>query len=242
VIELAGRRHLRRQVPDPVLRAKLTPDYAPGCKRILVSNDYLPALARANVELVCDGISEIRARSIVTADGSERFVDTIILGTGFHVTDLPIAERVGGRHGQTLAEHWDGSLCAHRGTTVAGFPNLFLLLGPNTGLGHTSVVLMAEAQAGYVARALTQMRSRGLAVLDTREDVQRDWNATLQRRMQGTVWLNGGCRSWYLDRNGVNSTLWPDHTFRFFRAMRRFDPGEYVLTPAPEAARVEVPV
>ena len=147
VIEVAARRHLRRQIPDPALRAKATPDYKPGCKRILVSNDYLPALTRPNVELVCDAISEIRPHSVVTADGSERAVDTIILGTGFHVTDMPIAERVAGRGGVTLATHWGGSLEAHRGTTVAGFPNLFFVLGPNTGLGHTSVVLMAEAQA-----------------------------------------------------------------------------------------------
>src|SRR5438093_782420 len=113
VIERAARRHLRRQVPDPQLQAKLTPDYAPGCKRILVSNDYLPALARPNVEVVCDGIADIRERSVVTRDGTEREVDTIILGTGFHVTDLPIAERLRGRGGRSLAEHWEGSLQAH---------------------------------------------------------------------------------------------------------------------------------
>jgi cation diffusion facilitator CzcD-associated flavoprotein CzcO len=242
VIELAARRHLRRQVPDPALRAKLTPDYAPGCKRILVSNDYLPSLCEGNVEVVCEGISEIRARSIVTADGCEREVDTIILGTGFHVTDLPIAERVFGRDRRTLAEHWDGSLEAHRGTTVAGFPNLFLLLGPNTGLGHTSVLVMAEAQVGYVSRALAHMRAHSAVVVEPRAEAQRRWNEAVQRRMDRTVWMAGGCRSWYIDRNGRNSTLWPDFTFRFFAALRRFDPREYVLTPVPKTAPVEVTV
>jgi cation diffusion facilitator CzcD-associated flavoprotein CzcO len=240
VIEVAARRHLRRQVPDPALRAKLTPDYAPGCKRILVSNDYLPSLCEANVEVVCDGISEIRPRSILTADGVEREVDTIILGTGFHVTDLPIAERVRGREQRTLAEHWDGSLEAHRGTTVAGFPNLFLLLGPNTGLGHTSVLVMAEAQVGYVSRALAHMRAHGIGVVEPRAEAQRRWNQAVQRRMSGTVWMAGGCRSWYIDRNGRNSTLWPDFTFRFFASLRRFDAAEYRVAPAPERAPLEV--
>jgi cation diffusion facilitator CzcD-associated flavoprotein CzcO len=240
VIERAARRHLRRQVPDPQLRAKLTPDYAPGCKRILVSNDYLPALSRPNVEVVCDGIAEIRERSIVAKDGTERAVDTIILGTGFHVTDLPIAERLRGRDGRTLAEHWEGSLQAHRGTTVAGFPNLFILLGPNTGLGHTSVVLMAEAQAGYVLQALGHLDCDDVGAVEPRREAQEAWNTDVQRRMEGTVWTAGGCASWYLDSNGRNTTLWPDHTFRFFRALRRFDPAEHRLIPAPAIETAEV--
>jgi cation diffusion facilitator CzcD-associated flavoprotein CzcO len=242
VIEIAARRHLRRQVPDPALRAKVTPDYAPGCKRILVSNDYLPSLCQTNVEVVCEGISEIRARSIVTADGVEREVDTIILGTGFHVTDLPIAERVVGRDGETLAELWDGSPQAHRGTTVTGFPNLFLLLGPNTGLGHTSVVVMAEAQVGYVSRALAHMRAHRAAVVEPRAEAQRRWNDAIQRRMDGTVWMAGGCRSWYIDRNGRNTTLWPDFTFRFFASLRRFDAAEYRVVPAAEPEAVPIRV
>ncbi|MFL5839454.1 MAG: flavin-containing monooxygenase [Thermoleophilaceae bacterium] len=242
VIELAGRRHLAKQVPNPELRAKLTPDYAPGCKRILVSNDYLPSLTHQNVELVTDGIAEVREHSVVAVDGIEREVDTIILGTGFHVTDLPIAERVRGSDGRTLAEHWDGSLEAHRGTTVKGFPNLFFVLGPNTGLGHTSVVLMAEAQAGYIRQALEHVERAGAAAVEPRPEAQQAWNEAIQRRSQGTVWLTGGCKSWYIDRNGRNSTLWPDHTFRFFSALRRFDPAEYVTVPAVvPAAPVEVP-
>ena len=242
VIGLVARRHLRHQVPDPVLHAKLTPSYAPGCKRILVSNDYLPALGQANVEVVTDGIGAVTAHSIISTDGTERAVDTIIFGTGFHVTDAPIAERVRGSDGRSLAEHWDGSLQAHRGTSVAGFPNLFLLLGPNTGLGHTSVVVMAEAQVGYITRALDYMRSERIATVEVRPEAQSAWNSDVQRRMRGTVWTAGGCRSWYLDRNGCNTTLWPDFTFRFREALRHFDPGEFRLAPGdlPVATPAEV--
>jgi cation diffusion facilitator CzcD-associated flavoprotein CzcO len=243
IIERVGRRHLQRQVTDPELRAKLTPDYSPGCKRILVSNDYLPSLDKPNVEVVTDGIAEIRANSVVDTNGIEREVDAIILGTGFHVTDLPIADRVRGRDGRTLAEHWDGSLQALRGTTVAGFPNLFFVLGPNTGLGHTSVVLMAEAQAGYIRQALEHMDRAGVEAIEPRQQVQDSWNEEMQRKSAGTVWLNGGCSSWYIDRNGKNSTLWPDHTFRFFTAMKEFKPSEYRVVPAPVPAEApaEVP-
>jgi cation diffusion facilitator CzcD-associated flavoprotein CzcO len=231
-IGVLARRHLRKQVPDPRLRARLTPDYAPGCKRILVSNDYLPSLARPNVEVVCDGIAEVREHSVVSRDGTEREVDTIVLGTGFHVTDLPIAERIRDAAGRSLAEHWDGSLQALRGTTVAGFPNLFFLLGPNTGLGHTSVVLMAEAQARYIRQALEHVDRSGAAAVDPRPAAQQAWNDAVQRRMHGTVWTAGGCASWYIDSRGRNTTLWPDHTFRFFAQLREFDPAEYRTLPA----------
>src|SRR5436190_3878287 len=241
IIERAGKRHLARQVKDPELRAKLTPDYSPGCKRILVSNDYLPSLEQPNVEVVTDGVAEIRSHSIVDANGVERETDTIILGTGFHVTDLPIAERVRGRDGRTLAEHWGGTLTALRGTTVTGFPNLFFVLGPNTGLGHTSVVLMAEAQAGYIRQALEHIERSGVAAIEPRPESQDAWNAEIERKSQGTVWLNGGCKSWYIDRNGKNSTPWPDHTFRFFAAVKRFKPSEYrIVSPVRQPERIEV--
>jgi cation diffusion facilitator CzcD-associated flavoprotein CzcO len=224
---------MRKQVKDPVLRRKLTPDYKPGCKRILLSNDYLPSLAQPNVDVVTDGVQEIRANSIVGADGVEREVDAIIMGTGFQVTDLPIADRIRGADGRSLGEHWgDGGLQAHRGTTVTGFPNLFFLLGPNTGLGHTSVVVMAEAQVGYVRQALDHMdRTRARAV-EPRAEVMAAWNRDVQRRMKGTVWTEGGCASWYLDENGRNTTLWPDFSYRFVQALRHFDAGEYVAQPS----------
>ena len=225
ITELLARAHLRRQVPDPELRRRVTPDYKPGCKRILVSDDYLPSLSKPNVEVISGGIAEVRGRTVVATDGSQREVDTIILGTGFHVTDLPFAHYVRGRDGRTLAEQWAaGGMEALRGTTVAGFPNLFFLLGPNTGLGHNSVVVMAEAQVGYVLQALRA--SRG-GTIEPRPEAQRRWNDDIQRRSRGTVWLSGGCASWYLDEHGRNRTLWPDFSFRFRRALRRFDPDEY---------------
>jgi cation diffusion facilitator CzcD-associated flavoprotein CzcO len=224
-------RHLRRSLPDPALRDQLVPDYTIGCKRVLLSSDYLPALARENVELVTSGVREVRPDGIVTADGAEHRVDTIIFGTGFHVTDSPIADRIRGRDGRTLAEAWGGSPQAYLGTTVTGFPNLFLLLGPNTGLGHTSIVFMAECQIEYVLRALRFMRSSGVAVLEPRPGAQQEFVTGVDARMRETVWMAGGCSSWYLDRTGRNSALWPGFTWAYRRRLRRFRPGDYLTLP-----------
>ncbi|HEX6417875.1 MAG TPA: NAD(P)/FAD-dependent oxidoreductase [Acidimicrobiales bacterium] len=223
--------HLRRQVPDPELRARLTPDYTMGCKRILISNDWYPALTRPNVELVTDRIAEVRARSIVTADGTERPVDTIICGTGFHVTDFPAGDHIHGPGGESLGDVWRGrgSMEAYLGTAVAGFPNLFLLVGPNTGLGHTSMVFMIESQVNYVLGALRHMTGAGATTVEVRADVQEAYNRDLQRRLATTVWNAGGCRSWYLDANGRNTSLWPGYSWRFRQATRSFDPRSYVL-------------
>jgi cation diffusion facilitator CzcD-associated flavoprotein CzcO len=240
--ELATRmalRQLERQVPDPELRAKLTPRYELGCKRILPTDEWYPALMQPNVELVTDGIREIRPRSIVTADGAEREVDTIIFGTGFHVTDLPIAERVRGRDGRSLAERWDGSPSAYKGATVAGYPNLFFLVGPNTGLGHTSIVFMIESQIAYVSGALRALRRSGARTVDVRPEAELAYNAELERMTEGTVWVAGGCSSYYIDRNGRNSTIWPTFTWPFRRRLREFDEAAYVLgvpSPAPVPA------
>jgi cation diffusion facilitator CzcD-associated flavoprotein CzcO len=234
VVQRTALNHLRRSVPDPALRAKLVPDYTLGCKRVLLSNDYLPTLTRAGVEVVTEAIHEVRPHGIVTADGRERPVDTIIFGTGFRVTEVPIAERIHDADGRTLAEHWAGSAKAYLGTTVAGFPNLFLLLGPNTGLGHTSVVLMIEAQIAHVLAALRFLRTRGLAALAPRPEVQAAYVADLDTRLAGTVWNSGGCRSWYLDATGRNSTLWPGTTWSFRRRLARLRPTDYeLLAPAP---------
>jgi cation diffusion facilitator CzcD-associated flavoprotein CzcO len=241
VAQRVALRHLRRSVPDPALRARLVPDYTLGCKRILLSNDYLPALTRPNVELVTDPITEVRPHAVVTADGTERPVDTIIFGTGFRVTEVPIAERIRGADGRTLAETWAGSMRAYLGTMVAGFPNLFLLLGPNTGLGHNSVVLMVEAQIGHVLAALRLLRERGLIALAPRAEVQAAYVARLDARLAGTVWNTGGCASWYLDATGRNSTLWPGTTWSFRRTVARLRPEHYDLSDAPVAdAPVEV--
>ena len=168
----------------------------------------------------------------MTTSGQEVEVDTIIFGTGFFVTEPPIAKRVRGREGRTMADLWDEKgMQAHRGTTIAGFPNLFFLLGPNTGLGHNSVMLMAEAQADYALQGLAEL-DRGIASLEPRPDAQDRWNQKVQEATVGTVWVDGGCASWYLDRHGRNTTVWPSFAFKFRHALSHFDPAEYLLTPA----------
>ena len=237
-IESVARRHLERSVSDPSLRAKLTPDYRVGCKRILISNDYMPAITRPNVEIITEGISEVREHSLVDRSGVERPADAIIFGTGFQVTTPPLARRVRGRDDRTLSELWAGSPHAFAGTTVAGFPNLFILMGPNTGLGHNSVVYMIEAQIEHTLAALSLMRRRGADSIEPREDAQSAYVAEVQKRMEGTVWIAGGCASWYLDSTGRNSALWPDFSWRFRRRVARLKPDEYVLG-FPRAAATE---
>jgi cation diffusion facilitator CzcD-associated flavoprotein CzcO len=229
-LERIAHRHLARAVRDPELRDRLTPRYRIGCKRILISNDYLPALTRENAELVTAGIREVLSDGIATDDGVERALDTIIFATGFRVTAQPIAERIRGRAGTTLAEAWAGSPHAHLGTTVPGFPNLFLLAGPNTGLGHTSVLIMLEAQIGHVVDALAHLRATGGRSLEPRPGAEAGYLAGIDRRMASTVWATGGCDSWYIDATGRNSTLWPGHTWSFRRRLRRLDPAEYAVT------------
>jgi cation diffusion facilitator CzcD-associated flavoprotein CzcO len=230
--QAVARRHLRRSIADPALRARLTPDYLMGCKRVLLSSDYYPALCRDNVELVTDPIAEVRPDAVVTRDGRARAVDTIIMGTGFRVTEPPMAHTIRGRDGRTLAEAWRGTMTAYLGTTVAGFPNLFLLLGPNTGLGHNSVVFMAECQIEYVVGALRHLDRTGAVAIEPDPAAQEQFVSTVDRRMAGTVWLTGGCRSWYLDEGGRNSTIWPGYTFSYRRRTRRFDPAAYVAVGA----------
>ena len=237
LVELAARAQLRRQVPDPELRRRLTPDYAAGCKRLLPSDDWYPALMAPNAEVVTSPIARLTAGGIVTADGVERDIDTLILATGFMPTDPPLARRVRGTAGATLSELWEGSPHAYLGTTVPGFPNLFLLWGPNLNLGHSSIVYMLETQIHYVLEALAAMRALGAGTLDVRPEVEASWNAALQRRLDRSVWNTGGCSSWYLDANGRNSVMWPDFTFRLRRRMDRFDPDDYLLEPEPSEVR-----
>jgi cation diffusion facilitator CzcD-associated flavoprotein CzcO len=228
--------HMRKQVADPALQEKLTPTYAMGCKRILLSDDWYPTITAPNAELVTDRIAEVKGNAIVTGDGREHEVDSIILATGFSPTDPPIARRLHGADGRTLSEHWHGSPQAYLGTTVAGFPNLFMLYGPNLNLGHSSIVYMLESQIGYVMEALRTMRSRQARTFEVKPDVQERWNGYLQERLAGTVWDTGGCSSWYLDANGRDSVMWPDFTFRFRRRVSDFEPSDYRLTPGHVAA------
>lgn len=219
-------RHLHRQVPEPELRRALTPDYRMGCKRILLSDDYYPALRRPNVGLVTAPIVELREGGIVTADGAEHPLDVVILGTGFRATDGIAPVRIFGRGGVELADEWRDGMEAYLGTSVAGFPNLFTLIGPNTGLGHNSMVVMMEAQYRYVLSALQLMRRRGWRALEVLRPVQERFNRRLQMRMRRTVWATG-CRSWYVDARGKNTTLWPGFAFVFRLLTRRLHPERY---------------
>jgi cation diffusion facilitator CzcD-associated flavoprotein CzcO len=242
--ERAGRKHLRDQVSDPQLRAKLAPRYRIGCKRILLSNDYYPALQQPNVEVVTDSIAQVTPYGIVTADGAEREVDTIILGTGFHVTDMPVAEWVRGRGGRTLDDVWRGSPQAYLGSTISGFPNMFMLVGPNTGLGHNSLVFMIESQLNYVIDCIAHLDRAGGGVFDVREDTQSSFNEEVQRKLGGSVWNSGGCVSWYLDEHGRNSTIWPGSTWPYRQRTRSFDPERYAFEPSrrPAGAPAELTV
>ena len=232
-VELVARAHLRRQVADPELRRRLTPDYSLGCKRLLPTNDWYPALCAPNAELVTAPIREVTAAGLVTADGVERALDTLIFATGFMPTDPPLARRLRGADGRTLSDVWAGSPRAYLGTTVAGFPNLFLLYGPNLNLGHGSIVYILETQIRYVLEALRALARLRAGSLEVRDDVEEAWNADVQRRLARSVWNTGGCRSWYLDANDRNSVMWPDFTFNLRRRMWRFDPADYRLEPQP---------
>jgi cation diffusion facilitator CzcD-associated flavoprotein CzcO len=232
LVQNVALRHLNTQVEDPALREKLRPSYALGCKRILPTDAWYPALVKPNVELVTDGIREVRPRSIVSADGSEREVDTIVFGTGFHVSEIPIATRIRGRDGRSLSETWDGSPSAYKGSAVAGYPNLFFLVGPNTGNGHTSIVFIIESQIHYVLGALRALRRSGARTVEVRPEAQTAYNAEIDHMTEGTVWVSGGCKSWYIDRNGHNSILWPTFTWPFRQRLREFDEAAYALGAA----------
>ncbi|MFJ4847353.1 MULTISPECIES: flavin-containing monooxygenase [unclassified Streptomyces] len=234
--------HLAKSVKDPVLRAKLTPDYRIGCKRILLSSDYYPALTRPNTEVVASALKEVRGSTVVMADGTEREVDAIVFGTGFHVTDMPIGDRVVGADGRTLAEHWKDGMAALRGSSVDGFPNLLFVIGPNTGLGNSSMILMIESSLNYIADYLRALDTTGAAALDARPEAVRSWNEEVQRRMVRTVWNTGGCVSWYLDDQGRNTTVWPGTTAGFRRATRRVRLDEYTIMTAGAPEQRPAPV
>ncbi|GGV38959.1 flavin-containing monooxygenase [Streptomyces spectabilis] len=236
LIESIAKRNMARAIKDPELRAKLTPTYRIGCKRILLSNSYYPALAQPHVDVVASGLAEVRGSTVVAADGTEAEVDAIVFGTGFHVTDMPIADRVVGDEGRTLMETWKDGMKALRGATAAGFPNFLTVIGPNTGLGNSSMILMIESQLNYLADYLRQLDVLGgRAALAARPSAVGAWNRRVQERMKRTVWNTGGCTSWYLDANGVNTTVWPGTTTEFRAATRSVDLNEYEVLRPPAA-------
>ncbi len=237
--EAVAQWHLKSQVKNAALREKLTPTYRLGCKRVLVSDDYYPAVAQPNVSLITQPIARVNAHGVETVNGEQHTVDAIIFGTGFRPTDPPLAPHITGRDGRTLDDVWQGSPSAYRGTTVAGFPNFFVLLGPNTGLGHTSILLMVEAQTRHVAQVLAAMDKRGARSVEPTSEAQRAFDRWIETNLARTVWNTGGCRSWYLDANGRNSTLWPFGIGRFRRLMSHLDERDYRFTiahPSPNAS------
>jgi cation diffusion facilitator CzcD-associated flavoprotein CzcO len=227
-LEEMARRHIKRQIADPELRAAVTPDYTIGCKRILLSSNYYPALQRPNVDLITDDITGITETAVITADGTAHETDVIIYATGFRVVESVTGLNVAGRDGRKLTPD---TLEAYHGITLAGFPNFFMLLGPNTGLGHTSVVFMIESQIQHIMSCLRRLARDQAGTIEVREPVVRRYNRELQQRLRRAVWSEGGCRSWYLDADGVNRALWPGFTFEYWARTRRARRSAYTVAP-----------
>ena len=230
---------LEEQVPDPELRAKLTPDYTIGCKRVLISNDYYPALMKDHVTLETDPIARVEADAVVTQSGARFEVDTIVYGTGFRATDIVGRMEIVGEGGRRLQDDWGGGEAeAYYGIAVAGYPNLFYLAGPNTGLGHNSIVYMLESQMNFVMDALHKMDARGARAVAVREDIQAAHNERIQAALQKTVWQSG-CKSWYQTEDGKNYTLWPGYTFDYRAKTKRVREQDVVFLHAEEMADAE---
>jgi len=226
--ETMSRQHLDRQIKDADLREKLTPSYRLGCKRVLISNDFYPALSRDNVDLVTESIQSIEANGVRTDDGVLHEFDVLITATGFFVTDNPMAAKVHSTHGEMLAEALQGNLANYKGTSFPGFPNFFMLGGPNTALGHSSIIFMLESQLNYVTKAVNVALNSN-ALIEPKEHVAQRWTRELQAKLPGTVWATG-CSSWYLNDSGTNTTIWPDFTFKFRSATRNFDPRDHKIS------------
>jgi cation diffusion facilitator CzcD-associated flavoprotein CzcO len=232
IIEGIARAHLRRHVRDPELRAKLTPDFEIGCKRILISNDWYPALAEPNVEVVAGGVREIRGRTIIASDGSEHEVDTIILGTGFEVMPPPVTERITGREQRSLAEVWRGALRHYRAVEVAGFPNYFRLAGVGCGLGHGSMIFQIESQTAYLRDVLRAMARHDASSVEVSQQAQDEYMRFAAADVGRTVWALGGCKSWYQDEHGEATSMWPRSMWSYRRLMRTFEPADHVIHTA----------
>lgn len=234
-LEAAALRNAFRRIHEPGLRARVTPDYAIGCKRILQSNKWYRALAKPNVAVV-GGVREIDGSTVVSADGTRFEADVIVFATGFRVANPPIAERIVGLSGETLAERWNGSPEAYLGTTVPDCPNCFLALGPNL-YAFSSAFVMIEAQLKYIRSALTEAREIGLPVMTVKKEPLARFNRMLQASLETTVFNRGGCTSYFIDRTGRNSTNWPWTTFYLRRRLKRVDWKDYDAEPRPTAAR-----
>lgn len=241
VAEAVSKAYMRATIDDPALRAKLTPSFEIGCKRILITSAWYPALNEPNVDVETSPITEIREQAVVTADGAVHEVDAIVCATGFHVADPPIAAVIHSRDGRSLAEAWGDNPKAYRGLTTTGFPNLFRIGGIGTGTGHTSQIMQIESGAAYVIDALRVMDERGIASVEVTEDAQQAYAGTLHEMARRTVWATGGCSSWYLDPSGEPSALWPSSAWHYRKWTRSFDAQAYrtvarTAHPAPHGA------
>lgn len=229
--------HLRSQVKDPELRKKLTPDFQFGCKRMLISDDYWATFERENVDLECDPIERIEARGIRTKNGTLHEFDAIVFATGFELGLANAPFPIYGRDGRSLNEAWAGGAVAYKGMTVSGFPSWFILMGPNTGPGHTSVLVFTEAQIQHTLGAIKKMRDENLRYVDVRQDVQDRYNDRIQARMPHMVW--GNCNSWYLNDDGTNHSLYPGPAFEYVAGACHFEARDYECvkfdTPAASA-------
>ncbi|WP_240772218.1 NAD(P)/FAD-dependent oxidoreductase [Nocardia sp. CS682] len=211
---------LKKQVPDPELRAKLTPSYTFGCKRILFSSDFYPALQRPDVSLITEGIEEFTEAGIRTADGALHEADVVVLGTGFATGNRCADEHIVGRDGLTIQQAWRDGMQAYYGMTVAGFPNFFMIMGPNSGGGAQSILFLIESQVRYIVKCLRMMEDRGSTRLEVRDEVQREFNTWLHGKLDKSVWVSGGCHSWFLDHTGRNRQSWPGTGTSYWRATR----------------------
>jgi len=228
LVQALARHNIHRSVKDPGMRRMLTPDYVAGCKRILQSNHWYPALAKPNVTLVPHGVKAIEGSRVIATDGSSHEVDTIILGTGFEISAPPIAQRIKGRSGVSMADRWRGSPEGYLGTMVLDCPNAFLMIGPNLAVSSSAVIII-EAQLAYVIDALKQARAKGYRTIDVEPGRHRRYNERVQEALQHTVWNIGGCQSYYLDANGRNSTGWPWTTFEMRRQLASFKPQDHIV-------------
>jgi len=219
-------RFLRQQIKDKTLREKLTPNYPMGCKRILMSNNYYPALAQPHVHVETQGIDTVTAQGIRTKDGVEHAADVIIFGTGFKAADFLSPIHVTGRNGETLDQAWQAGAEAYKGVSVAGFPNLFILYGPNTNLGHNSIIYMLESQFEYVLRCVSAANKRKARFIDVKATSMRKFNDAIQAQIEGTVW-QAGCTSWYQNESGKNTNNWPTFTFRYRALTHNVNPEDY---------------
>lgn len=235
VAEKQAIKNIHKGVKSPELREKLTPKYNIGCKRILLSNDYYPALNQPNVEVITCGIDSIFAQSIRDSNGKEHEVDVIIYATGFVAAEDMAPFDVYGLEQNNLKEMWKDGGQAYLGTAIYNFPNAFMVVGPNTGLGHTSMIFMMESLYNYVLKALPHILNGKTKFIHPKEAVQQKFNENLQKRMQKTIWMQGGCNSWYLNKDGINTTLWPGFTAEFRWLTSRFNLNDY------EVAKVDQP-